>query len=103
MHASDQVRLTGLSVTVRSVDRDGWPTEAEFRFDEPLESPNYEWYTVVAAPRGTGKSRVVFTDDRYIPVPLPSVGETITLDDLARRSPIYGALMGGPQQAGQAQ
>jgi hypothetical protein len=39
----EQVRLTGMTVTIRSLTADGRPAEATFRFDEPLESPSLLW------------------------------------------------------------
>jgi hypothetical protein len=39
----DQVKLTGMTVTVNSLTADGRPDEAMFRFDVPLESPSLLW------------------------------------------------------------
>jgi len=39
----EQVRLTGMSVTITSLTADGRPAEATFRFDVPLESPSLLW------------------------------------------------------------
>jgi hypothetical protein len=39
----EQVRLTGMTVTIRSLTADGRPAEATFRFDVPLESPSLLW------------------------------------------------------------
>jgi hypothetical protein len=39
----EQVRLTGMTVTIRSLTADHCPDEAEFEFDVPLESPSLVW------------------------------------------------------------
>jgi hypothetical protein len=39
----EQVRLTGMTVTISSLTTDGRPAEAMFRFDVPLESPSLLW------------------------------------------------------------
>jgi hypothetical protein len=39
----EQVRLTGMTVTIGSLTADGRPEEATFRFDVPLESPSLLW------------------------------------------------------------
>jgi len=39
----EQVRLTGMTVTISSLTADGRPAEATFRFDVPLESPSLLW------------------------------------------------------------
>jgi hypothetical protein len=39
----EQVRLTGMTVTISSLTADGRPAEATFRFDAPLESPSLRW------------------------------------------------------------
>jgi hypothetical protein len=40
----NQVRLTGMAVTIVSLTADGRPDEATFRFDVPLESPSLLWF-----------------------------------------------------------
>jgi hypothetical protein len=39
----EQVRLTGMTVTISSLTADSRPAEAIFRFDMPLESPSLLW------------------------------------------------------------
>jgi hypothetical protein len=39
----EQVRLTGMTVTISALTADGRPAEATFRFDVPLESPSLLW------------------------------------------------------------
>ncbi|MDR3637029.1 MAG: hypothetical protein P4L84_24710 [Isosphaeraceae bacterium] len=39
----EQVKLTGMTVTITSLTADGRPAEATFRFDVPLESPSLVW------------------------------------------------------------
>jgi hypothetical protein len=39
----EQVRLSGMTVTINSLTADGRPAEATFRFDVPLESPSLLW------------------------------------------------------------
>lgn len=46
----EQVRLTGMTVTISTPTADGRPGEATFRFDEPQESPSFAWISF----RGAG-------------------------------------------------
>jgi hypothetical protein len=39
----EHVKLTGMTVEISDLTPDGWPAEAVFRFDEPLESPSLHW------------------------------------------------------------
>jgi hypothetical protein len=41
--SGDQVKLTGMTVTIDSLTADGRPDVATFRFDVPLESPSLLW------------------------------------------------------------
>ena len=39
----EEVKLSGMTVTIVSLTADGRPAEATFRFDVPLESPSLLW------------------------------------------------------------
>ncbi len=39
----EQVRMTGMTVTITELTTDGRPADATFRFDVPLESPSLVW------------------------------------------------------------
>jgi len=62
----DGRELTGVSVEVTALTRDGRPGEATFRFERALEHPAFRW--------------LQWNDGRYVPFPLPAVGETVRLD-----------------------
>jgi hypothetical protein len=57
----EQVRLTGMNVTINSLTADGRPAEAVFRFDVPLESPSLLW--------------LCFRGDGFEPFRPPEVGQ----------------------------
>ena len=57
----EQVRLTGMTVTISSLTADGRPAEATFRFDVPLESPSLLW--------------LCFRGDGFEPFTPPAVGQ----------------------------
>jgi hypothetical protein len=61
----DQVRLTGMTVTIGSLTADGRPAEATFRFDVPLESPALLW--------------LCFRGDRFEPFTPPEIGEEVEI------------------------
>jgi hypothetical protein len=62
----EQVRLTGMTVTIASLTADGRPAEAMFRFDRPLESPSLIWLCF----RGRG----------FEPFTPPAVGQETEMD-----------------------
>lgn len=57
----DQVRLTGMTVTITDLTEDGRPAEAIFRFDVPLESPSLLW--------------LCYRGDGFEPFAVPAVGQ----------------------------
>ncbi len=57
----EEVRLTGMTVTISSLTADGRPDEATFRFDVPLESPSLVW--------------LCFRGDGFEPFTPPAVGQ----------------------------
>ncbi|MDR3622317.1 MAG: hypothetical protein P4L85_23400 [Paludisphaera borealis] len=61
----DQVRLTGMIVTITDLTADGRPAEATFRFDVPLESPSLLW--------------LCFQGDGFEPFTPPAVGQDIEI------------------------
>jgi hypothetical protein len=61
----EQVRLTGLTVTISALTVDGRPAEAVFRFDVPLESPSLIW--------------LCFRGDGFEPFTPPAVGEEVEI------------------------
>jgi hypothetical protein len=61
----EQVRLTGMTVTITSLTVDGRPAEATFRFDVPLESPSLLW--------------LCFRGGRFEPFRPPAVGQSVEI------------------------
>jgi hypothetical protein len=61
----EEVRLTGMTVTISSLTADGRPAEAMFRFDVPLESPALLWLCF----RGSG----------FEPFRPPPVGQAVEI------------------------
>jgi hypothetical protein len=57
----EQIKLTGMTVTVKALTADGRPSVAAFRFDEPLESPSFVW--------------LCFRGQSFVPFTLPAIGE----------------------------
>lgn len=87
MSAGEKVNLSGVTVEVLRTDDQGWPLDARFAFDRPLEDPALLWYAAAMVPvrrRGTGR---VVDAERYVRVPLPTVGETARVAELVDRSP----------------
>jgi hypothetical protein len=62
----EKVKLTGMSVEVTKLTKEGWPLEVAYRFDVPLEDPSLLWLD--------------FKDDAYVPFTPPAVGEFIVLN-----------------------
>ena len=65
MSLGEQVRLTGMTVTVTELTADGGPAEARFQFAVPLEDPSLLW--------------VQWTEGAFRPFAPPPVGQTVTL------------------------
>jgi hypothetical protein len=61
----EQVRLSGMTVTIDSLTADGRPDEATFRFDVPLESPDLLW--------------LCFRGDGFEPFIPPAVGQEVEI------------------------
>jgi hypothetical protein len=61
----EQVKLTGMTVTVTALTADGRPDEATFRFDEPLESPSFVW--------------LCFRGDGFEPFTPPAAGQEVEI------------------------
>jgi hypothetical protein len=61
----EHVKLSGMTVEITDLTPDGRPAEAEFRFDEPLESPSLRW--------------LCFRGNRFEPFMPPPVGQEITI------------------------
>ena len=57
----EQVKLTGMTVTITELTSDGRPADATFRFDVPLESPSLLW--------------LCFRGDGFEPFTPPPVGQ----------------------------
>jgi hypothetical protein len=66
LELGEQVRLTGLTVTITGLTADGRPAEASFRFDVPLESPSLVW--------------LCFRRGRFEPFTPPVIGEQTKID-----------------------
>src|SRR5262249_29335328 len=69
MAPGDEVRLTGASIRVMAVDRDGRPTEISARFDAPLEDRSLKWLEWSSSCNG----------GEFVPFTPPAVGQQITL------------------------
>jgi hypothetical protein len=61
MALGQRVSLPGMDVEVTAMTPDGRPAEAKFRFDRPLESPDYVW--------------LCYRKGRFVPFVPPGVGE----------------------------
>src|SRR5262249_41403416 len=66
LRPGSRVGLTGMSVEVRRVGPDGWPTETAFRFERPLEDPSHRW--------------VRWQAGRYVPWAPPPTGGSVRVD-----------------------
>jgi hypothetical protein len=62
----EQVKLTGMTITVTALTDDGRPAEATFRFDVPLESPSLLW--------------LCFRGNTFEPFVPPAVGREVEID-----------------------
>ena len=71
----EQVRLTGMTVTISSLTADGRPAEATFQFDVPLESPSLIW--------------LCFRGEGFEPFTPPAVGQETELR-FPNGSPSFG-------------
>ena len=60
----DVVELAGLSIEIRSLTEKGYPGEVAFRFDKPLEDPEYVLFQ--------------FDHDTFVPFTPPGIGESVT-------------------------
>ena len=67
LRVGQQISLLGMQVEVLAVDDSGFPAEAAFDFDVPLEHGSLEWL------------QWSWDSDSYEPFPVPTVGETVTL------------------------
>jgi hypothetical protein len=61
----DRVELTGMTVEVTKLTRDGRPAEAAFTFSVPLEDASLRW--------------LQYRDGRFVPFSPPAVGDTVVL------------------------
>lgn len=66
MDLGDQVKVTGMTVTITALTADGRPAEATFAFDVPLESPSMEWLS--------------FRGSAFEPFAPPVVGREVVID-----------------------
>jgi hypothetical protein len=87
MTDGETVKLSGINIEVLRTDDEGWPLDARFRFDRPLEDPSLLWYTAAMVPIRHRRSGRVINVERYLQVPLPNVGESATVAQLVDRSP----------------
>jgi hypothetical protein len=65
MTLGERIRLTGTDVEVTAITKDGWPTEATFRFDQNLDDPELRWLR--------------WDSSRFVVVHPPAIGETIVV------------------------
>jgi hypothetical protein len=102
MTDGETVKLSGINIEVLRTDDKGWPLDARFRFDRPLEDPSLLWYTAAMVPIRHRRSGRVINVERYLQVPLPAVGESATVAQLVDRSPdkqTYIDAIAGPARA----
>lgn len=66
MTIGQQVRLTGMTVEVTALTRDGRPAEATFRFDVPLEDTSLRW--------------LQWKGGAFMPFVPPPVGQSVTVE-----------------------
>lgn len=69
--AGEQVELTGMSVEVVDVDREGQPTQVSFRFAVPLDDPSLSWLQWNWKNSGFGS---------YSQFKVPAVGEKANIE-----------------------
>lgn len=91
MNQGETVRLTGVTVTVLKTDPAGWPLEAAFVFDKPLDDDLYLWYTGARVRERNPRTGRLARVERYFPIAPPAVGEKVTIQDLLDRSEKYRA------------
>ncbi|NUM55403.1 MAG: hypothetical protein HUU46_17280 [Candidatus Hydrogenedentes bacterium] len=99
MTQGDTVQLAGLTVTVLKTDANGWPMDAAFVFDKPLDDDLYLWYTGAMVEERSPRTGRLLTVERYFPIAPPAVGETITVRELLERSPKYQAVLADARDA----
>jgi len=92
MQTGDMIRLNGVTVSVLKTDANGWPLDAAFVFDKPLDDDTYLWYTGAMVSERNPRSGRLIRVERYYPITPPAVGETMTAQELLDRSPQYQAL-----------
>lgn len=90
MRIGDTIALSGMTATVRDTTSDGWPLEAAFEFSVPLEDASLRWYCAAQVPV---RPYSIVKGMRFVPIALPSTGETVTVEELVARSPEYQSLM----------
>ncbi|HRK34019.1 MAG TPA: hypothetical protein PLJ47_05420 [Candidatus Hydrogenedentes bacterium] len=89
MREGESVELSNATVLVTKTDADGWPLEATFTFSEPLDDESFLWYTgTILNERSKTTGRKIRVE-RYFPVPVPAVGEKISVEELLNRSEKY--------------
>jgi hypothetical protein len=86
----EQVKLTGMTVTITELTPDGRPADATFRFDVPLESPSLLWLCFRGdafepfTPPAVGQETEIATDWKSLLSPTQRPGRSIDedLDDI---------------------
>ncbi len=64
--AGEEIALVGMTARVLELTGDNRPAIVRFRFDRPLESPDFAWYC--------------FKENRFEPFLLPAVGREVAID-----------------------
>ncbi|MCC6488714.1 MAG: hypothetical protein IT364_14545 [Candidatus Hydrogenedentes bacterium] len=93
MGPGEKVRLAGMTVQVLEVDNAGFPQAAEFRFDDPLDSPSMNILGAGQVPFKLEKVGRYIKTESYVTIPLPSPGTRVSLHSLVEASPEYRSLM----------
>jgi len=89
MQTGETISITGMTAVVTKADIHGWPMDAVFTFDKSLDDESILWYIGTMAPERNPKTGRKLKVERYFPVPVPAVGETLSIDDLLARSEKY--------------
>lgn len=93
MRAGEEVALDGMTARVLEVDNAGFPRAAEFRFDEPLDSPSMNILGAAQVPFKLENVGRYIKTEAYVPVSLPMPGAPMSLASLIEASPDYRSLV----------
>jgi hypothetical protein len=93
MKPGETIKMTGVTATVLKTDAAGWPMDAAFSFEKPLDDDLYLWYTGAIVEERNPKTGRLSKVERYFPIDVPAVGEKLSAQELLERSPKYQAVL----------